>query len=169
MKVQTRFRARSLAAALSQGRMRWVLGASMIVASLALASVALATGSTGSVVSEVIGAGSMPTGAGLAALPETNTVVASFTFGPNSSTGWHTHPGKTLVTVKSGTFTVYHARDCEPRVYGPGDAFVELPSTVHIGRNETGEVVELGVVFFGVPIGGSPRVDQPQPEDCEIT
>jgi quercetin dioxygenase-like cupin family protein len=79
------------------------------------------------------------------------------------------HPGKTLVTVKSGTFTVYHARDCEPMLYGPGDAFVELPSTVHVGRNETGGVVELGVVFFGVPIGGSPRIDQPQPAGCGIT
>jgi len=152
-----------------KGRTRVVFGASLIAASMALAGVALATGGTGSVVSEVIGAGSMTTGAGLAAMPGTNTVVARFTFGPNSSTGWHTHPGKTLVTVKSGTFTVYHARDCEPRVYGPGDAFVELPSTVHIGRNETGSVVELGVVFFGVPIGGSPRIDQPQPEDCTIT
>ena len=150
-------------------RTRLVLGASMVAASLALTGVAIATGSTGSVVSAVIGAGSMPNGAGFAATPGTNTVVAQFTFGPNSSTGWHTHPGKTLVTVKSGTFTVYHARDCAPTVYGPGDAFVELPSTVHVGRNETGSVVELGVVFFGVPIGGSPRIDQPQPEDCTIT
>jgi hypothetical protein len=60
-------------------------------------------------------------------------------------------------------------KDCEARAYGPGDAFVELPSTVHIGRNETGDIVELGVVFFGVPVGGSPRIDQPQPDGCEIT
>ena len=152
-----------------KGRRMWVLGASMIAASLAFTGVAVATGPTGSIASEVIGAGSMPNGIGFAATPGTNTVVASFTFGANSSTGWHTHPGKTLVTVKTGTFTVYHARDCEPSVYDAGDAFVELPSTVHVGRNETGSVVELGVVFFGVPIGGSPRIDQPQPEDCEIT
>ena len=152
-----------------EGRMRWVLGASIIAASLALASVAVATPPTGSVASEVIGAGSMPNGAGFAATPGTNIVVADFTFGPNSSTGWHTHPGKTLVTVKSGTFTVYHARDCAPMVYEPADAFVELPSTVHVGRNETGGTVELGVVFFGVPIGGSPRIDQPQPEGCDVT
>jgi quercetin dioxygenase-like cupin family protein len=150
-------------------RPRWVLGASIIAASLALANVAVATGSTGSIVSEVIGAGSMPNGVGFAATPGTNTIVADFTFGPNSSTGWHTHPGKTLVTVKSGSFTVYHARDCAPMVYEPGDAFVELPSTVHVGRNETGGTVELGVVFFGVPIGGSPRIDQPQPEGCDVT
>lgn len=148
---------------------RWVIGAAFIAASMALTGVAIATGPTGSVVSEVIGAGSMPNGVGFAATPNTNTIVADFTFGPNSSTGWHTHPGKTLVTVKSGNFTVYHAKDCEARVYGPGDAFVELPSTVHIGRNEATGTVELGVVFFGVPIGGSPRVDQPQPEGCAIT
>ena len=96
-------------------------------------------------------------------------IEADFTFGPNSSTGWHTHPGKTFVAVKSGTLTVYHGKDCERHVYGPGDGFVELPSTVHIGRNETNGIVELGVVFFGVPIGGSPRIDQPQPDGCEIT
>ena len=148
---------------------RLVIGAAVVAASMALTGVAVATGPTGSVVSEVIGAGSMPNGVGFAATPGTNTIVADFTFEPNSATGWHTHPGKTLVTVKSGTFTVYHAKDCEARVYGPGDAFVELPSTVHIGRNETTGTVELGVVFFGVPVGGSPRVDQPQPEDCAIT
>lgn len=154
---------------MTRKRTRWVVGVSIIAASLALSGVAVATGPTGSVVSEVIGAGSMPNGAGFAATPGTNIVVADFTFGPNSSTGWHTHPGKTIVTVKTGTFTVYHARDCAPSVYGPGDAFVELPSTVHVGRNETGSTVELGVVFFGVPIGGSARVDQPQPEGCAIT
>jgi quercetin dioxygenase-like cupin family protein len=150
-------------------KQRWVVGASIIAASLALSGVAIATVSTGSVVSEVIGAGTTPDSVRFTAKPGANTVVARFTFGPNSSTGWHTHPGRTLVTVKTGTFTVYHAEDCAPVVYGPGDAFVELPTTVHVGRNETTEIVELGVVFFRVPIGGSPRIDQPQPADCEIT
>jgi quercetin dioxygenase-like cupin family protein len=145
------------------------IGALLVAVSLALAGVAVATPSTGSVTAEVIGAGSMATGMGLTAQPGKNTVVASFTFGPHSSTGWHTHPGKTLVTVASGTFTVYHAGDCRARVYGPGDAFVELPSTVHIGRNETDGTVKLGVVFFGVPIGGSPRIDHAQPKGCAVT
>jgi hypothetical protein len=96
------------------------VGAALIVASMALTGVALATSSTGSIVVQVHGAGSLDQGAGFAMTPGSNTVVATLTFGPHSSTGWHTHPGKTLVLVKSGTFTVYHARDCEPRVYGPG-------------------------------------------------
>jgi len=138
------------------------------IAITAIAGVALASPGSGSVTSVIAGAGSMRTGMGLTAKPGTNTIVAQFTFGPNSSTGWHTHPGKTLVTVASGTFTVYHD-NCEAHTYGPGDAFVELPSSVHVGRNETSEPVQLGVVFFGVPIGGSPRIDQPQPEGCDVT
>jgi quercetin dioxygenase-like cupin family protein len=148
---------------------KWVVGISIIAASLMLTGVAVATGSTGSVASAVIGAGSTDETYGFRARPGFNTVVASFTFGPNSSTGWHTHPGRTLVTVKSGTFTVYHAEECDPLVYEAGDAFVELPTTVHVGRNETTEPVELGVVFFKVPLDGSPRIDQPQPETCDVT
>jgi quercetin dioxygenase-like cupin family protein len=150
-------------------RTRWAVGISIIVASLMLTGVAIATAPTGSVVPTVIGAGSTDKTYGFKAKPGTNTVVASFTFGPNSSTGWHTHPGRTLVTVKSGTFTVYHADKCVPLIYEPGDAFVELPTTVHVGRNETSQPVELGVVFFKVPIDGNPRIDQPQPGNCDIT
>jgi quercetin dioxygenase-like cupin family protein len=150
-------------------RTKLAVGISIIAASLMLTGVAIATAPTGSVASTVIGAGSTEQAYKLRARPDFNTVVASFTFGPNSSTGWHTHPGRTLVTVKSGTFTVYHAEECEPLVFEPGDAFVELPTTVHVGRNETTSPVELGVVFFRVPIDGSPRIDQPQPENCDIT
>ena len=143
-----------------------VAGASAL-AIAAIAGAARATPATGTVTPVVIAAGSMPTGMGLNARPGTNTIVAEFTFGPNSSTGWHSHPGKTLVTVASGTFTVYHD-NCRAHTYGPGDAFVELPSSVHVGRNETSGTVKLGVVFFGVPIGGSPRIDQPQPAGCDV-
>ena len=160
-----------------KSRSKWVAGASIIAASLTLSGavsltgsrVAGATDATGEVVSTMIGAGTTDEQFEFKARPGKNTLVASFTFGPHSSSGWHTHPGRTLVTVKSGTFTVYHAEECEPLVFGPGDAFVELPTTVHVGRNETDEPVELGVVFFRVPIGGSPRIDQPQPANCEIT
>jgi quercetin dioxygenase-like cupin family protein len=138
------------------------------VASLILAAVAVASPPTGPPTSVVIGAGELvsTSGMGLNLRPGTNTVVAEFTFGPNTSTGWHSHPGKTLVTVQQGTFTVYHD-NCHAHVYEAGDAFVELPSSVHVGRNETAGTVKLGVVFTNVPIGGSPRIDQPQPAGCD--
>jgi quercetin dioxygenase-like cupin family protein len=138
------------------------------VASLILAAVALASPPIGPPTSVVIGAGQLvsTSGMGLNIRPGTNTVVAEFTFGANTSTGWHSHPGKTLVTVQQGTFTVYHD-NCHAHVYEAGDAFVELPSSVHVGRNETSGTVKLGVVFTNVPIGGSPRIDQAQPAGCD--
>jgi quercetin dioxygenase-like cupin family protein len=149
-------------------RLTAALSGVVVAASLGFAAVATASPSTGTVTPVVIGAGRLSTGMGFVAQPGTNTVVAEITFGPNSSTGWHSHPGKTLVTVQSGTFTVYHD-DCHAHTYGPGDAFVELPSSVHVGRNETDGTVQVGVVFFGVPIGGSTRIDQPQPDGCDVT
>ncbi len=138
------------------------------IASVCLVTAAVASPSSGTITAVIAGAGSMSKGMGLAVHPGTNTIVAQYTFGPHSSTGWHTHPGKTLVTVQSGTFTVYHDK-CDATTYGPGDAFVELPSSVHIGRNETDGNVQLGVVYFDVPIDGSPRIDQPQPDGCDVS
>jgi quercetin dioxygenase-like cupin family protein len=140
----------------------------VVAASLGFAAVAIASPSSGTITPVIIATGSMSTGMGLAVHPGTNTIVGQYTFGPHSSTGWHSHPGKTLVVVQSGTFTVYHD-NCHAMTYGPGQSFVELPSSVHVGRNETDSSVQLGVVYFDVPIGGIPRIDQPQPEGCDAT
>jgi hypothetical protein len=37
----------------------------------------------------------------------TDVYVADNVFDPNGNTGWHTHPGPSLVTVLAGTLTVY--------------------------------------------------------------
>jgi len=138
------------------------------IATLCLVTAALASPPSGTITAVIAGQGSMSSGMGLAVHPNTNTIVAQYTFGPHSSTGWHSHPGKTLVTVQSGTFTVYHD-NCDATTYQAGDAFVELPSSVHVGRNETDGNVQLGVVYFDVPIGALPRIDQPQPAGCDAT
>jgi quercetin dioxygenase-like cupin family protein len=49
-------------------------------------------------------------------------------FEAGSSTGWHTHPGLTVVVVKSGTVT--NRTGCNaPVTYGAGASFVEPPNT----------------------------------------
>ena len=58
---------------------------------------ALASPSSGTITPVIIATGSMPTGMGLPGDLGTNTIVGQYTFGPHSSTGWHSHPGKTLV------------------------------------------------------------------------
>ncbi len=52
-------------------------------------------------------------------------------------TGWHSHPGHSLITVTSGELTVYEGDDpdCTPHVYTHGMGFVDPGgSHVHIIR-----------------------------------
>ena len=62
----------------------------------------------------------------------TQRIVAT----PNATFGWHSHPGPTIVTVLSGTLTLYHAHDCTDGIeYGPGTSFSNLPPEIHLARN----------------------------------
>ena len=45
--------------------------------------------------------------------------VQKLVFGANSRSGWHHHPGLVLVTVESGSVTLWQS-DCSSKTYGPG-------------------------------------------------
>ena len=47
---------------------------------------------------------------------------------PRFDSGWHTHPGLTVVQVKSGTFEITQV-GCTPTIVGPGQTFIEIPNT----------------------------------------
>lgn len=82
--------------------------------------------------------------------------------------GWHTHPGPSLVTVKSGTATFYDGDDptCTPRVVQAGEAVVDIGGGhVHMVRNEGNVQLEL-VAFQIVPQGAARRIDVPDPGNC---
>jgi quercetin dioxygenase-like cupin family protein len=95
-------------------------------------------------------------------------VIARFTIEPGGTTGWHTHPGKTLVVVQSGELTLRRAieDECRTRTYGPGEGFVEIAPVVHSARNRGDTPLVLGATFFRVPPSGVTRIDQPKPEVC---
>jgi quercetin dioxygenase-like cupin family protein len=91
---------------------------------------------------------------------------------PGGTTGWHSHPGPTIVTVKSGTLTLYHATDCTHGTnYGPGTSFSNLPPEIHVARNEGATDLVFFASYF-VPVGTSPaglRIDQPSPgPECPL-
>ena len=44
---------------------------------------------------------------------------------PGGHTGWHSHPGPSIVSVVSGTATEYRSDDPDPIVYPAGTAFVD--------------------------------------------
>jgi len=87
---------------------------------------------------------------------------------PGGTTGWHTHPGHTLIIVTAGTITHYDGDDpnCTPHVYTAGMTFVDRGGThVHIVRNEGG--IEAQVIAFRlIPAGQPGRIDAPDPGNC---
>jgi quercetin dioxygenase-like cupin family protein len=88
------------------------------------------------------------------------------TIAPGGDTGWHSHPGIVIATVKSGTATEYDGDDPDapPIIHEAGTGFVEQPGHVHLVRNE-GETDLEFVVLFLVPHGSPTRTDEPAPVD----
>jgi quercetin dioxygenase-like cupin family protein len=86
---------------------------------------------------------------------------------PGGSFGWHSHPGPSLVIVKTGALTLYRADDpsCTPEVVAAGSGFVDDGGDVHLVRNE-GSVETVVYVMSLVPRGAARRIDEPQPSNC---
>jgi quercetin dioxygenase-like cupin family protein len=87
-----------------------------------------------------------------------DVAVAHLTFQPGSSTGWHRHPGPTVVTITEGELTITD-RMCRSRTFEAGDTFVEDGPPRHIAVN-TGDTVTETIVTFFVP-RGAPALSTP--------
>ena len=82
---------------------------------------------------------------------------------PGGHGGWHSHPGPSIITVKSGTATFYD--DCDDFVrqqYPAGTGFVEDAGCVHLLANEGDADLEVVVIQI-VPFSAPRRIDQPAP------
>ena len=102
----------------------------------------------------------------------TDMYVQSNVWIPGGSSGWHTHPGPSLITVTAGSVTVYDGDDpsCTPHVYSATgtepNAFVDVGGgDVHLVRNE-GALEARAVVVQFVPTGAVRRIDAPAPGNC---
>lgn len=85
------------------------------------------------------------------------------------STGWHSHPGHSLIIVTAGAVTAYEGNDpeCKPTVYTKGMGFVDPGGDhVHILRNE-GTVIAQTIAVQLIPAGAARRIDVvPSPGNC---
>ncbi len=94
--------------------------------------------------------------------------VVRNTVPPGGYSGWHTHPGPSIVSVKAGTATVYDGNDpnCTPHTYAAGTGFVDPgDGHVHMVRNE-GAVDLIVVAFQIIPAGADRRIDMAAPGYC---
>lgn len=90
-----------------------------------------------------------------------NRIAAGGTF------GWHSHPGPSIVVVKSGALTVYRGDDptCTGQLVPAGSGFVDDGGDVHVVRNE-GTVETVVYVTSLTPRGAGRRIDEPSPGNC---
>lgn len=97
--------------------------------------------------------------------------VQSNVWQPGGSTGWHSHPGHSLIIVTAGTVTDYEGADptCTPQTYTAGMSFVDPGGThVHIIRNESTTDVAQTIAVQLVPAGQPRRIDAPSPGNCSF-
>lgn len=99
--------------------------------------------------------------------------VQSNTWVPGGTTGWHTHPGFSLVTVTEGTITAYDGDDpsCTPTTYTAGQSFIDpVNGHTHLIRNE-GSVTARAIAVQLIPTAAGPsgrRIDVPDPGYCSF-
>jgi hypothetical protein len=94
--------------------------------------------------------------------------VQSNVWTPGGTTGWHTHPGHSLIIVTAGTVTAYDGHDpsCTPHAYTAGMGFVDAGGDhVHVLRNE-GPVEARTIAVHLIPAGATRRIDADGPSSC---
>jgi quercetin dioxygenase-like cupin family protein len=147
-----------------------------LVGVVAIGGVVLATGASGVTSTPIASGGLDPininvkTGDWMTQLRtkgQTSVQVVENRVAPGGTFGWHSHPGPSLIIVKSGTITFYHGDDpsCTPEVHSTGDALVDEGTDVHVGRNEGTEDVVV-IVTRLLPAGAPARIDEPASGFC---
>jgi quercetin dioxygenase-like cupin family protein len=82
---------------------------------------------------------------------------------PGGYSGWHSHPGPSIISVRTGTATFYQADDLGTRhEYPTGAGFVEDANRVHLLTNEGSVDLEI-IVMQIVPLGAPRRIEAPVP------
>jgi quercetin dioxygenase-like cupin family protein len=98
-----------------------------------------------------------------------DVAVAKVVLQPGGSTGWHYHPGVTVVSVNSGAVTEYDKK-CHKTFLKAGKGFVESNHEVHVVRNQ-GKAKAVLYATLIVPTSTTDeglRVDAPKPKNCKV-
>jgi len=96
--------------------------------------------------------------------------VQSNVWAPGGTSGWHTHPGHSLITVTAGTVTAYEGDDpsCTPHAYTAGMGFVDAGGDhVHVLRNE-GSVEARTITVQLIPAAATRRIDADANPACSF-
>jgi quercetin dioxygenase-like cupin family protein len=99
-----------------------------------------------------------------------DVAVNQITVQPAGYSGWHSHPGITVVAVQSGQLTLSSepiaGGRCRVHTYTAGQVFLEHPNNEYNAVNIGSEPYVIAATFFNVPHGGPSRIDQADPGNC---
>jgi hypothetical protein len=97
--------------------------------------------------------------------------IQNNTWQPGGTTGWHSHPGHSLIVITSGTVTNYeseHGRQCTAQMYTAPATLVDSGGDhVHMIVN-TGSTVATGYAVQLIPSGANRRIDEDAPANCQF-
>ena len=86
---------------------------------------------------------------------------------PGGTTGWHSHPGPSLILVVGGTVTNHTADNCAGQTYSAGSGFIDSGGDdVHMLSND-GSVEAETIAVQLLPSGAPRRIDEPAPTNCQ--
>jgi quercetin dioxygenase-like cupin family protein len=111
-----------------------------------------------------------PWAALLATYGTTDGYVVENDFQPGQTTGWHSHPGPSLIFVVTGSITNYASDQphCKGVTYAAGTTFVDAGGTdVHEVVNAGTMPAETIAVQF-IPQGQPRRIDKLEPSRCHV-
>jgi hypothetical protein len=98
--------------------------------------------------------------------------VVDNTFVPGAATGWHTHPGPSLIFVVAGTVINYSSDQpgCAGQTYNAGDSFVdEGGDHVHMLVNPATATQNAETIAVQILPHGAPRkTNADEPNTCHI-
>ena len=83
----------------------------------------------------------------------------------NGQSGWHTHAGLVIISVKTGSLRWTDGDTCVTTLYNAGDSFIEPANHLHLVRNAS---AAQPAEFTGVqlrPEGSPGRIDAPAPSN----
>ena len=91
---------------------------------------------------------------------ESDIYVTRNSIAVGGHSGWHRHPGPSLITVTVGEITAYDSSDplCSSKVYRAGEGFVDAGDHAHLLKNESGAPAETVAVQF-LADGSTRRID----------
>lgn len=91
-----------------------------------------------------------------------SVIVGEVIWHEGARSGWHRHPGMSIISMVEGEIVHTMEGDCVPRTYSAGDAWMD-PGHIHTADSEDG--ARAYIMFFGIP-DGEPATEWVPPVEC---